>query len=151
MIRSVKDNSGLDGALVLDALERLAVLLKPERLVHDSLGLDLAAVKVVDRLGCQGELASAAKEGASREKHTKHVHLGEGADDADLVPKDLGGGPADAGGVGVDAVHDERAAAAAVVDGILKDLDRAGGLDDDVEPVRVVLLDLLVLRARVGP
>ena len=50
-MRSVKDNSGLDGALVLDRLQSLAVLLKLEGLVDDTLGLDLATVEVVDSLG----------------------------------------------------------------------------------------------------
>lgn len=44
-----------------------------------------------------------------------------------------------AGRAGIHAVHNESAAAADVVDGILQEFDGAGGLDHDVEPVRVVL------------
>lgn len=48
----IEDNRGLDGALVLDGLESLAKLLELERLVDDTLGLDLARVKVVNGGGC---------------------------------------------------------------------------------------------------
>lgn len=51
----------------------------------------------------------------------------------------------------VDTVDHERAAAADVVDALLCELLDAGGLDDDVEPVRVGLLELLPLRAGVLP
>ena len=61
----VEDDGGLDGALVPDALEGLAPLLQLEGLVHNALGLDLAAVEVVHRGG-------------------EHVRLGEGADDRDF-------------------------------------------------------------------
>jgi len=47
----VENDSRLDGRLVPDALERLAVLLELEHLVDDPLGLDLARVEVVDCLG----------------------------------------------------------------------------------------------------
>ena len=45
----VKDNSSLDGTLVLDGFQRLTVLLQLKCLVDDTLGLDLARVKVVNR------------------------------------------------------------------------------------------------------
>ncbi len=48
------------------------------------------------------------------------------------VTEDLGRGPRDAAGVGVDAVADELAAAADVVDGVLEDLDAAAGFHDCV-------------------
>jgi len=48
----IKHNGRLDGRLVADALERLAELFQLEGLVDDALGLDLARVEVVDRLGC---------------------------------------------------------------------------------------------------
>ena len=77
------------------------------------------------------------------------VGLGEGAEDGDLVAEDLARRPADAGLVVVHAVHDELAAAAHVVDGVLENAHAAGSFDDDVEAVRVLLLDLLELRLRV--
>ena len=49
----------------------------------------------------------------------------------------------------VHAVDHEGAAAANVVDGVLRELLDTGSLDDDVEAVRVVLLQLLPLWARV--
>ena len=61
---------------------------------------------------------------------TEHVDLGEGTDDPDLITEDLGGRPGDAVGAGVDTVYDEGTAATAVVDGVLEELDRTGGLDD---------------------
>lgn len=123
----VEDDGGLDGGLVADALEGLAPLLELEGLVDDALGLDLAAVEVVDGGG-------------------EHEGLGEGADDGDLVAEDLGGRPRDARRAGVDAVAHELAAAAHVVDGVLEHLGAARRLHHDVEAVRVVLLDLLPLR-----
>lgn len=119
----VEDDSGLDGTLVLDGLESLAVLLELEDLVDNALGLDLAAVKVVD---------------GGRE----HVGLGEGAEDCDLVAEDLGGGPRDTSRVRVDAVDDKLATTTNVVDGVLEDLDGASSLNDDVEAVGVVALEL---------
>jgi hypothetical protein len=107
----VKDNGGLDGGLVADALQSLTPLLELEGLVHDALGLDLAAVEVVDGGG-------------------EHEGLGEGADDGDLITKDLGRRPRDAGRVGVDTVADELASAADVVDGVLEDLGASGSLDN---------------------
>lgn len=47
----VKDDGSLDRRLVADALESLAPLLELEGLVDDTLSLDLATVKVVDRGG----------------------------------------------------------------------------------------------------
>jgi hypothetical protein len=47
----VKYNSGLDGTLVLDRFQRLAILLELEGLVDDALGLDLSRVEVVDSGG----------------------------------------------------------------------------------------------------
>ncbi len=44
----VEDNSSLNGRFVSDALKSFAPLLKLERLVDDALGLDLAAIEVVD-------------------------------------------------------------------------------------------------------
>ena len=44
----IEDNSGLDSRLVPDALESFAPLLELERFVNDTLGLDLAAVEVVN-------------------------------------------------------------------------------------------------------
>ena len=107
----VKDNGGLDGRLVPDALEGLAPLLQLEGLVDDALGLDLAAVEVVDGGG-------------------EHEGLGEGTDDGDLVTEDLGRRPRDAGRVGVDTVADELAAATDVVGGVLEDLGASGSLDN---------------------
>ena len=49
----IKHNRRLDGRLVPDALERLAVLLELEHLVDDAPRLDLARVEVVDGLGCR--------------------------------------------------------------------------------------------------
>jgi hypothetical protein len=45
----VEYNGSFDGRLVADALEGLAPLFEPERLVDDTLGLDFATVEVVDR------------------------------------------------------------------------------------------------------
>jgi hypothetical protein len=56
---------------------------------------------------------------------------------------DLARWPADAVLTSVDAVDDELAAATTVVDGILENLDAAGGLDHDVEAVGVLLVKLL--------
>ena len=47
----VKDDGGLDGALVLDSLKSLAELLKLEGLVDNTLGLDLARVEVCNGSG----------------------------------------------------------------------------------------------------
>jgi hypothetical protein len=47
----VKYDGGLDGTLVLDRLQRLAILLELEGLVDDALGLDLSRVEVVDSGG----------------------------------------------------------------------------------------------------
>jgi hypothetical protein len=69
----------------------------------------------------------------------------------DLVAENLGRRPVYLRLVLVDAIDHERAAAADVVDALLRELLDAGGLDDDVEPVRVVLLQLLPLRAGVLP
>lgn len=97
---------------------------------------------------------------------TEHVGLGEGSEDGDLVAEDLGRGPRDTGGVGVDTVgmrtirycegdiecpgclpvDDQLAAATDVVDGVLENLDGAGGLNDDVKAVGMVLLELGELR-----
>lgn len=49
--------------------------------------------------------------------------------------------PGHAGQAGIHAIHNESAAAADVVDGVLQEFDGAGGLDHDVEPVRAVLLE----------
>lgn len=64
--QSVKDNRGLDGALVPHRLQTLLPLIQLEGLVDNTLDLDLAAIEVVDR---GGEL----------------VGLGEGAEDGDFV------------------------------------------------------------------
>lgn len=63
---------------------------------------------------------------------------------------DLARGPADAVLVGIHAIHDELTTTTDVVDGVLKDLDATGGLDDNVEPVRVLALQLLELNLGVG-
>jgi hypothetical protein len=57
---------------------------------------------------------------------------------------DLARRPTDAILSAIDAVNDELAAPAHIMDGILEHLDAAGGLDHDVEAVRVLLLDALV-------
>lgn len=44
----VKYNSGLNGRLVADALEGFAPLFELEGLVDDTLGLDLAAIEIVN-------------------------------------------------------------------------------------------------------
>lgn len=96
----VKDDGGLDSALVLDALQGLAKLFELERLVDNVLGLDLARVEVVDGGSCINICQScfgAACEGP----HTEHVCLGEGANDCDFVAKDLSRGPRDLGRAGV--------------------------------------------------
>lgn len=69
----------------------------------------------------------------------------------DLVPEDLRRGPVNLRRVGVHAVDHESTAAADVVDAVLRELLDTGGLDNHVEPVRVVLLQLLPLRPRVLP
>ena len=48
-------------------------------------------------------------------------------------------------------INNQRPPPPTIVDRILKDLDRPGRLHHNVEPVRVVLLDLLKLRHGVGP
>lgn len=53
----LENDGGLDGALVLDALQRLAKVLELEGLVDDALGLDLARVEVVDGGGWSRPLA----------------------------------------------------------------------------------------------
>ena len=75
------------------------------------------------------------------------VGLGEGAEDGDLVPEDLGRRPRHLCVVVVHAVHDELPAAPHVVDGVLEDSDASRGLDYDVKAVRVLLLELLELRS----
>lgn len=105
----VEHNRRLDGSLVPHGLQTLSPLLEPVRLVHDTLDLDLAGIEVVD-------------------SRREHVGLGEGPDDGDLVAEDLAGRPRDAGRVAVDAINDQFAATADVVDGILEDLCRTGGL-----------------------
>jgi hypothetical protein len=62
----------------------------------------------------------------------------------------LARGPADAVLVSIHAVHDELTATTDVVDRVLKNLDATGGLDDNVESVRVLALQLLELNFRVG-
>lgn len=157
----VEDDAGLDGALVLDALEGLAELLELEGLVDDAGGLDLAAIEVVDRRGWgRSSVTDSLSHSGAPGIRTEHVGLGEGAQDGDLVTEDLGRGPGDAGGIGVDAgagvsrwmssdtkrgdipIDHELTTTADVVDGILQDLGGAGRLDDDVEAVGVVLLEL---------
>jgi hypothetical protein len=119
-------------------------LLKLESLIDDAGNLDLAAVEVVNR---------------GRE----HISLGERAQDGDFycrvsattsaapkgelltIAEDLRRRPAHTGGAGVDTVAHELATTADVVDRILEHLGAAGRLDDNVEAVRVVLLDLLPL------
>lgn len=63
---------------------------------------------------------------------------------------DLARGPADAVLASIHPVHDELTATTDVVDRVFKNLDATGGLDDNVEPVRVLVLQLLELNLRVG-
>lgn len=65
-LRSVKGDSGLDGALIPHGLQTLLPLIELEGLVDDALHLDLAAVEIVDGGG-------------------EFVRLGEGAEDGDFV------------------------------------------------------------------
>lgn len=113
-------------------------------------------------------------------KLTEHVHLGEGPNDAELVAKDLGWWPGDAGCLWVDAmkvslalireaakargkgvcrvveerdipINDQRPAPATIIDRVLQDLDRPRRLNDNIESVWVVLFELFKLCGRVRP
>ena len=116
---------------------------------YHSLGLDLSAFEVLDR---------------SREA----VGLGEGPDDLPgpsvaaigtrtgvaypyFVAENLRWWPRDAGLILVNAVNEERSSSSDVVDGILDDGFDSGCLHDDIEPVRVVLLQLIPLSLGVLP
>jgi len=79
--RLVEDYGGLNGALVLDRLESLAVLLEFEDLVHNPLRLDLPAVQVVDGLSLTVAISIGSVGWRTRPKErgplTEHVHLRE--------------------------------------------------------------------------
>lgn len=62
---------------------------------------------------------------------------------------DLGWRPGNTILVGIDTVHHEFTTAAAVVDSILEDLDATGGLNNNVEAIRVVGLQSFELSGRV--
>ena len=68
---------------------------------------------------------------------------------ADLISEDLRRWPVEQCTVVVHTVDQDRPAPTDVVDAVLRHLLHTGGLDDDVEAVRVVLLELLPLRAGV--
>ncbi|GAO51126.1 hypothetical protein G7K_5237-t1 [Saitoella complicata NRRL Y-17804] len=124
--RLLEHNSSLNGRLVLHRIQTLLPLLNLELLVHDTLNPNLTRIQVVD---------------SSRET----VCLGERSQNGNLITKDLGRGPRDAGSVGVDTVYDELTTTADVVDGGLENGRGSGGFDDDVESVGVVFLDLVPL------
>jgi hypothetical protein len=63
---------------------------------------------------------------------------------------DLARGPADAVLVSIHAVYDELTTTTDIVDRVLENLDATGGLNDNVEAVRVLALQLLKLNLRVG-
>jgi hypothetical protein len=105
----VKNNGCLDGALILHRLQTLSPLLEFERLVDDALHLNLARVKVTNG-------------------GRKHISFRKGPDDRDFIPKDLARRPRNTGSVAVDPVHHQLSATAAIVDGILQDFRRTGGL-----------------------
>ena len=75
----------------------------------------------------------------------------EGRTYSDLISEDLRRRPVEQCLVLVNAVDHDRTAAADVVDAVLGNLLDTGGLNDNVEAVRVVLLQLLPLRFRVLP
>lgn len=54
------------------------------------------------------------------------------------------------GTVGIHAIHDEFTTATDVVDGVLEDLGTASSLDDNVEAIRVLLVDLGELGSWIG-
>ncbi len=58
-----------------------------------------------------------------------------------LVPEDVERVHLDGVAFGVDAVHQDLASAPCVVEGLLSECGNATGLDDDVEAVRVILLE----------
>jgi len=122
----VEDNGGLDSALVLHGLQALSPLVQLESLVDDSCDFYLARVEIVD---------------GGRE----HVGLRERSKDCDLVAKDLAGRPGYTSSGRIDTIHNQFTTSSNVVDGILKNLGRSGGFNDDVKAVWVVILDLLEL------
>jgi len=75
------------------------------------------------------------------------VCLREGAEDGDLIAEDLGWWPGHSGRVLVDTIDDQLSTAPDVVDGVLEDLNAAGGFYDDIKAVWVILLDLGELRS----
>lgn len=115
----LENNSRLNSTLVLHTLQTLTPLLQLECLIHNACNLHFPGVEVID---------------GSRE----HVSLREGTQDRDLVAKDLGWWPGDAGRGAVDSVDDELASTTDVVDGIFEDFWGTSGFNDDVEAVGVV-------------
>jgi hypothetical protein len=105
----IKNDGSLDGALVPHSLKTLAPLLQPVRLVDDTLNLHLAAIKVANG-------------------GWEHVGLGERAKNSDLVTEDLARWPADTGVVTVHTVNNQLTSTADIVDSILQNLRRTGGL-----------------------
>jgi hypothetical protein len=94
---------------------------------HDPLRLDLLAVEELDGSWEAAVLGKRADDAV--------VSGGFGTCSLDLVDKDLGRGPSDPGGVGIDAVHQESPSAGNIVDRVVDDLLDACALGNDVEPV----------------
>lgn len=98
-----------------------------EHSLHDPLRLDLLAVEELHGSWEAAVLCKRADDAG--------VSGGYGACSLDFVDEDLGWGPSDFGGIGVDPVHQEGPASGDIVDRVVDNLLDACALGNDVEAV----------------
>ena len=89
------------------------------------------------------ELSTLSEDG--RKRALTFVCLTEGTQDGDFVSEDLGWWPGYTSGIGIDTIHDKFTTSSDVVNSVFQDGHAAGGFDDNVKSMRVLILNFLKL------